>query len=216
MSDKRLRDAVLRELKWDPQVDAAHVGVSAENGVVTLAGRASSYSERIAAVRAAERVYGVRAVVDHLEVRLPKSGIRDDDGIAVAIAHTLRWNVLVPKTVTVEVRNGYVTLRGDVHWNFQRDAAERAVRDVEGVRGIVNSIIVKPRSKEPSDVRERVAQAIERASAVDAAAIAVTTTNGTVRLRGTVHSLHERKLAEDAAKAAPGVERVENEIEVVP
>jgi osmotically-inducible protein OsmY len=215
VDDKVLQTAVMNELRWDPAVDAAHIGVSVESGAVTLTGHVSSYSEKYAAVRAAERVYGVRAVADEIEVNLPSSSERDDTDIAEAIASTMRWNVLVPETVDVEVRNGYVTLRGEAVWNFQREAAERLVRDVIGVKGVTNLITVQPKVK-ASAVKQQVQEAIERAAALDARAISVSTTNGTVRLRGTVHSLYEKQVAESAAKAAPGVKEVVNEIAVSP
>lgn len=214
-SDKQLQEDVLRELEWDPEVDAAHIGVSVEDGSVTLTGHVSSYSEKLAAVRAAERVFGVRAVADELEVRLPGSEARDDSDMAEAIAQVLTWNTLVPDTVKAEVRNGVVTLRGEVEWTYQRDAAERAVRDVRGVKGVVNLITIKPRVK-ATDIERRIADAIKRAANVDARRIWVTTTNGTVVLHGTVHSLYEKKLAEAEAKAAAGVTKVDNRIAVVP
>jgi osmotically-inducible protein OsmY len=215
MDDKTLQAAVLEELKWDPEVDEAHVGVSVKNGAVTLTGHVWSYAEKYAAVRAAERVYGVRAVADEIEVKLPESSLRDDTDIAEAIATTMRWSTVVPETVDVEVRNGYVTLRGDVEWSFQREAAERAVRDVVGVKGVVNLISVKPKVK-ASEIKERIKEAIERAASFDARGIDVTTSNGTVHLHGTVHSLFEKRVAENAAKSAPGVKEVVDEIVVVP
>jgi osmotically-inducible protein OsmY len=214
-SDIQLQQEVLRELEWDPEVDAAHIGVSVKDGAVTLTGHVSSYSEKLAAVRAAERVYGVKAVADEIEVRLPGSSARDDTDIAEAIAQVLRWNALVPDTVEAEVRKGFVTLRGEVDWSYQREAAERAVRDVKGVKGVSNLITVKPRPK-PEDIQERIAEAIRRAANMDARQIWVTTTNGTVVLHGTVHSLYEKKIAEREAAAAPGVAKVENRIAVVP
>jgi osmotically-inducible protein OsmY len=214
-SDKRIQEEVLRELEWDPEVDAAHIGVSVEEGAVTLTGHVSSYSEKLAAVRAAERVYGVKAVADEIEVRLPGSAARDDTDIAEAIAQVLRWNTLVPDTVEAEVRQGYVTLRGEVDWSYQRDAAERAVRDVKGVKGVTSLITVKSRAK-PTDIEQRIQEAIRRAANMDARQIWVTTTNGTVVLHGTVHSLYEKKVAEQEALAAPGVQKVENRITVVP
>jgi osmotically-inducible protein OsmY len=213
--DKQLQQEVLRELEWDPQVDAAHIGVSVEDGAVTLTGHVSSYSEKLAAVRAAERVYGVKAIADEIEVRLPGSAARDDTDIAEAIAQVLRWNTLVPDTVEAEVRQGFVTLRGDVEWSYQRSAAERAVRDVKGVKGVSNLITVKARPK-PTDIEQRIAEAIRRAANMDARQIWVTTTNGTVVLHGSVHSLYEKQIAEREAAAAPGVAKVENRIAVVP
>jgi osmotically-inducible protein OsmY len=215
MDDKALQTAVMNELKWDPEVSPAHIGVAVKDGAVTLTGSVTSYSEKYSAVRAAERVYGVKAVADEIEVKLPNSSKRDDSDIAEAIVHALRWNALVPDSVHVEVRNGYVTLRGDVEWNFQRDAAVRAVRDVIGVKGVANLITVKPKVK-ASEVKQRVQEAIERTASIDARGVYVTATNGTVHLHGTVHSLFEKRVAENAAKAAPGVKKVDNEIMVMP
>jgi osmotically-inducible protein OsmY len=216
MDDKTLQQAVMDELKWVPDVNEAHIGVAVKDGAVTLTGHVSSYSEKYAAVRAAERVYGVRAVADEIEVELPGSSRRDDADIAEAIAQHLRWNTIVPETVDVEVRNGYVTLRGEVEWDFQREAAERVVRDITGVRGVVNLIAVANPKVKPSDVKVRIREAIERAAALDASKITVSTDNGTVHLKGTVHSLFEKRVAESAAKSAPGVQEVVDEIEVVP
>ncbi|MGZ4317131.1 MAG: BON domain-containing protein [Gaiellaceae bacterium] len=214
MDDKTIQTEVIRELEWDPQVDSAHIGVAVKNGAATLSGHVKSYSEKLAAIRAAERVYGVRAVADELDVKLPTSLVRDDTDIAEEISRTLRWNNLVPDTVDAEVRNGYVTLRGEVEWNFQRTEAERAIRNLAGVVGISNLITVKAGAKAP-DIEERIREAIKRAAALDARQIDVVATNGTVHLHGHVHSLYEKRLAEMAAKSAPGVKEVDNEIEVV-
>jgi osmotically-inducible protein OsmY len=217
MDDKSLQAAVLRELEWDPKIDAAHIGVSAKNGAITLTGHVSSYSEKLAAVRAAERVYGVKAVADEIQVKLPGTSIRDDTELAEEIARELRWNSLVPDTVKAEVRKGFVTLRGEVKWSFERDAAERTVRDITGVTGVSNLITIKPSVKpKPSEIEQRVADAIKRMADLDARSVWATTTNGTVHLHGTVHSFYEKQLAENAAKAAPGVMNVDNEIAVVP
>jgi osmotically-inducible protein OsmY len=216
-NDKALQEAVLKELEWDPKVNAAHIGVSVKNGAVTLTGHVPSYSEKMAAVRAAERVFGVTAVADEIEVKLPGSSVRDDSDLAEQIARELKWNTYVPETVEAEVRKGWVTLRGEVEWSHQRTAAERAVRDVTGVKGVSNLITVKPRVKPtPAEVEERVAQAIERQANLDARRIWATTSNGTVHLHGTVHSFWEKRVAEDAAASAPGVANVEDHILVTP
>jgi osmotically-inducible protein OsmY len=213
--DQGLKKQIEQELEWDPQVDAANVGVIVRDGAVTLTGYVATYAEKYAAVRAAERVYGVKAVADDIEVRLSGKNVQDDTAIAEAILHAFRWNTVVPDTVKVEVRNGLVTLRGTVDWEYQRHAAERAVRDIRGVKGVANLIVVKPKvaSKE---IQKRVADAIKRSADLDARSIRVTTDNGTVHLHGHVHSLHEKKLAEYAAASAPGVSEVDNEIVVTP
>jgi osmotically-inducible protein OsmY len=215
MDDKTLQSAVMNELKWDPKINAAHIGVTAKDGAITLSGYVDSYSEKYAAVRAAERVYGVKAIADEIEVRLPSSHVHDDSEIAEAIAHAFWWSVLIPETVDVEVRNGFVTLRGEVAWNYEKEAAERVVRDIEGVKGVANVINVKPKVK-TVEVKRRVEEAIERAAELDARGITVSTRNGTVELHGTVHSMFERRVAENAAMAAPGVKEVENDLVVTP
>jgi osmotically-inducible protein OsmY len=216
-SDRKLRDAVMRELKWDPAVNAARIAVTARNGAVTLSGHVSSYAEEMAAVAAAERVRGVKAVADELEVHIPISDVRDDTDLAQEIARTLRWSILVPDTVEAEVRDGHVTLRGEVRWAFQRRAAERAIRSLRGIRGVTNEIAVRPRGKpDPARVKEQIVEAIERSAALDARSIWIATADGTVHLHGQVHSLWEKHVAEEAAAAAPGVARVENHIVVTP
>jgi osmotically-inducible protein OsmY len=215
MDDKALQEAVMDELMWDPRVDSAHIGVAASDGAVTLTGHVESYTQKTAAVRAAERVQGVLAVADEIEVRLPSASVRDDSEIAEGIARSLRWHASIPKdTVDAEVRNGWVTLRGEVDWSYQRQAAERVARETLGVKGVTNLIALKSRPK-PSQIEPRIADAIKRMANLDADQIKVTASNGTVHLRGTVHSWYEKRLAEQEASAAPGVTNVDNKITVV-
>jgi osmotically-inducible protein OsmY len=213
--DKSLANEVRRELVWEPMVEAASIGVDVRGGAVTLSGYVRSYSERRAAVRAAERVYGVQAVADEIDVRLSRFDTHDDSSISQAIQARFEWSVVIPKSVKAEVRDGYVTLRGEVDWYGQRREAERVVRDVKGVKGVVNEIVVKPAVK-IEEVEEEVTSALGRSAELDARAISVTTLDGTVHLYGHVHSLHEREAAELAAAAAPGVVAVDNEITVTP
>jgi osmotically-inducible protein OsmY len=213
MTDKELQDAVMRELEWDPAVDAAHIGVSAKDGAVTLSGHVSSYAQKWAALRAAERVEGVVAVVDDLVIELPSTSVRDDVDIATDIARRLRSNVSVPDTVDAEVHRGHVTLRGEVEWGYQREAAEREVRNTYGVTGISNLITIKPKVK-PQEIERRIADAIERMADLDAHRIHVSLADGTVQLRGRVHTWYEKRLAEREALSAPGVTHVDNQIVV--
>jgi osmotically-inducible protein OsmY len=214
-NDQELKQEIERELEWDPKVDAAHVGVVVRDGAVTLTGYVSTYAEKLASVRAAERVYGVTAVADEIEVRPTGKNVQDDTAIAEAIKHAFDWSTTIPDTVQAEVRDGGVTLRGEVEWEWKRYAAERAVRDIRGVKWVSNLITVKPKVK-TSAVEERVAEAIKRSAELDARSIWITTNNGTVQLHGHVHSLHEKRVAESAAASAPGVSRVENDIVVTP
>jgi osmotically-inducible protein OsmY len=215
MDDEALQEDVLEELKWDPEIDAAHIGVAVKNGAVTLSGHVSTFAEKWAAVKAAERVEGVVAVADEIKVKLPSSSVRDDSDIAESIAQAFRSHVSIPDSVDAEVRNGIVTLRGEVTWSYQRDAAERVARNTMGVTGVSNLITVKPKVK-PEQVEQRIANAIRRMADLDADQITVTTTNGTVHLHGRVHSWYEKELAEREARSAPGVMYVDNEITVVP
>ena len=216
-TDNALGDAVRSELEWDPKVDQTHIGVAAADGAVTLTGYVRSYAQEHAAVRAAERIYGVRAVADELEVRLPQPFQRNDTEIAEEISRQGEWNTLIPKAVRAEVKNGAVTLRGEVEWAYQRDATEHALRHLAGVRSVTNLITVKPSGKaETSEIKELVEDAIGRQANVDAHSISVTTEGGTVRLQGRVRSLAESRAAVRAAEAAPGVTLVENDLVVRP
>ena len=215
VNDKLLQDDVMSELDYDPKVDAAHIGVSVDDGAVTLTGHVRSHAARIAAVRAAERIYGVTAVADEIEVRLPSSGVRNDTDIAEAIASQRNWNTVVPASVDVEVRNGWVTLRGEVDWPYQREEAEGAVIHLQGVCGVTNKITIKPRPN-LGDVEQRVHQAFQRQADIDARSIWATAEGGTVTLHGNVRTFAERRHALHAAEAAPGVTRVVNRIFVLP
>jgi osmotically-inducible protein OsmY len=213
--DKSLANEVKRELEWEPGVEAASVGVEVKGGAVTLKGRVRSYSERRAAVRAAERVYGVQAVADEIDVRLSRDDSHDDASIGQAIQDRFKWSVVVPSSVKAEVRDGFVTLRGEVDRYSQRQEPERVVRDVKGVKGVVNAIVVKPEVN-TAQVEEEVSAALMRSAELDARAIRVGRVDGTVHLYGHVHSFHEREAAEQAAAAAPGVATVDNQIVVAP
>jgi osmotically-inducible protein OsmY len=215
-SDEILKREVERELEWDPQVEHERIGVIVKDGAVTLTGYVSKYGKKCAALHAAERVHGVRAVADEIGVRLPGSVGGDDSAIAEAIARSLRWNTNVPDNVKAEVRDGVVVLRGEVEWEYQRNAAERAVRNVKGVTGVSNLIVVKPRTKKTADVEQRIREAIERCAGLDVDSLSITTENSTVLLRGKVRSLREKHVAEEEAASAPGISKVDNELEVVP
>jgi osmotically-inducible protein OsmY len=214
-TDLELKADVERELEWEPSVNASAIGVAVRDGVVTITGEASSYVEKWQAVKAAERVQGVRAVADEIMVRLPDDHTRTDTDLARAAATALEWDTSVPKTVTVTVEHGYVTLHGEVEWEYQRQAAERAVRNLMGVRGVNNLITLKPRVSTTA-VRSKILAALSRQAALDARHIEVKTDDGTVVLTGHAHSRYEAEAAARAAWATPGVRMVENRIEVVP
>lgn len=216
MTDRELQEHVQNALDWEPSVDAAEIGVSVDRGVVTLRGDIKSYAEKAAAERVALGVYGVKAVANDINVRLADGQQRTDTDIAQAVVSALRWNTLVPdEKITVTVSNGWVTLKGQVDWDYQRTAAANVVRDLAGVRAFTNSIAVKPHVS-VTDVRTKIEAALRRSAEVDARRIHVAAADGKVILSGNVHSWFERNEARHAAWAAPGVRDVEDHITVVP
>jgi osmotically-inducible protein OsmY len=214
MSDKWLRQSIIDELDFDPAVSGAHIGVAVDAGVVTLSGHVGSYAEKIAAERAVQRVKGVRAIAEEIEVRYPSDKKMADDQIAKRALDILAWNITIPKDkIQVKVQDGWVTLSGDVDWNFQKTDAQRLVRRLSGVIGISNSINVKPRVA-ADDVKGRIEKALKRSAELDANSISVTASGGKVTLEGRVKAWYERDLAERTAWAVPGVTFVEDRIQI--
>ncbi len=215
-SDAEIKEDVIRELRWDPQVSEPDaIGVAVKDGAVTLTGHTSSYAEKLAAARAAERVYGVKAVANELQVMLPGAP-RDDSEIATAIAHVLENNVQIPEgRIRARVENGWVTLEGEVEHAFQRREIERMVRQVRGVIGVTDTIAVTP-PVQPERVKEAIEDAFRREAEVDARHIRVEVSDHTAELYGHVHSVKEASAARAAAAAAPGVAAVESHLLVSP
>lgn len=214
VADANLQERVLEELRWEPSIDAAHLGVAANDHVVTLTGTVPSFYQKVAAERAAERVFGVEALANDIEVAFPGSLRLSDTDIATAARDGLHRSVSVPKAgIDIMVDHGIVTLRGTVEWRYQRQAAENAVRDLAGVIDVVNVIGVKPRPSKKL-VKQNILSAFHRNAVLDARRIEIETDGGTITLRGTVHSAQERREAERAAWAAPGVHEVENRLVV--
>ncbi|MCW2275629.1 BON domain-containing protein [Rhodoblastus acidophilus] len=213
-NDKVLKQAVLDELEWDPSVNAAHIGVSAKNGIVTLMGHVESYPEKFAAEKAARKVNEVKGVAEEIEVRLPFEVKHGDEEIAAAAIDRLKWSSTIPRdAVKVKVEKGCVTLTGEVDWHYQQNAATEDVRRLWGVVGVSNQITLKPKPN-VSNIQDKIKVALNR-SWFDPAAITVSAHGGTVKLTGDVHSLVERDEADAAAWASPGTMFVENNISVV-
>jgi osmotically-inducible protein OsmY len=213
-SDEQIQRDVLAELKFEPRVAPNEIGVAVKDGVVTLMGWVDSYTKRWAAEEAAHRVRGVKAVANDIEVRLPLSAERTDVDIAAAAVRALEWDAMVPiDKLDVTVSKGWVTLKGEVEWQYQKQDAERVVRRLSGVRGVTNLILVKPRLT-ASELKEKIELALVRSAQVDAQRITVEVQGTKAILRGTVRAWAEREEAERAAWAAPGITAVENLITI--
>ena len=214
LNDTTLLQHVVDELAWEPALSATEIGVAAKDGVVTLSGKVHNFSQKHTAEKAAHRVVGVKAVANDLEVHLLPEFKRNDTEIAHAVLNAFTWNVAVPEDkVQVDVEDGWVTLHGQVNWDFQRRAAEDAIRPLNGVRGVSNMIAVLPKTS-VSDVREKIESALKRHAEIDSKRIQVSASDGKVTLRGSVRSWMERDDAERAAWAAPGVRQVEDLITI--
>jgi osmotically-inducible protein OsmY len=214
-NDAQLKQAVLDELEWEPSVNAAHIGVTAHDGVVTLSGHVETYAEKSAAERAVQRVKGMKALAEEIEVRLLSHMKRGDEEIASEAINRLKWDASIPSdAVKVKVEKSWITLTGEVDWHYQREQAADDVRRLLGVVGVSNHIMIKPKpSASASNIRDDIMLALHR-SWLDPKTITVTAQGGKVHLTGTVHSWNERNLAASTAWAAPGVTSVENSIMV--
>jgi osmotically-inducible protein OsmY len=216
--DEEIQRDVLAELKWDARVAPNEIGVAVKDGVVSLTGWVDSFIKKWAAERAAHRVRGVKAVANDIEVRVPASEQKPDPDIAAAVTRALEWDAFVPiENLDVTVSKGWVTLKGEVEWEFQRRAAERAVRRLSAVRGVTNLITVRPRvTPSPTELKRQIERSLVRSAETDAENITIETAGSKVVLRGTVRSWAEREEAERVAWSAPGATEVENLITVRP
>ena len=214
-TDSEIKSDILEELAWQPNVDETEIGVVVEDGTVMLTGVLDDYRKKVAAEDAVKNVRGVKALVGDIQVKYGANYQKTDLEISKAIVKAFEWNTAVPEDeISVEVRDGWVNLSGEVDWAYQKDAAKRVAENIIGVKWINNAITIK-QSIQPADVKEQINKAFLRSADIEANAITVEATEGLVKLFGTVHSIAEKKAAEDAAYLSPGVHIVINEIEVI-
>ncbi len=212
--DKDLQESVMVELGWEPSIDAAHIGVIANAGVVTLTGHVQSFAQKVAAERAAAGVKGVKAVAEEIHVKLPDDTKRDDESIAGAAIERLAWDSSVPPdAVEIRVEKGWITLNGEVDWYFQKEAAARAIQTLIGVVGVSNLIEIKP-TVNADDLGQNITRALHRSWFYDPNTIKVSAQGGKIKLTGQVATWKARDLAGATAWSAPGATFVENEIAV--
>jgi len=215
-SDMQLKKHVEDELSWEPGVNAAAIGVAVKNAVVTLTGHVPSFTEKSAAEQAVLRIHGVRALANELEVRFLPGSEQTDEDIALKAASALLWHSSIPQDrIKVKVSNGFITLEGTVDWQYQREAAESAVENLLGVKGVYNTVTVQP-SHMRSEVRSEIEAALKRNAEIDARHISVAVLGNRVILSGETDSFYKKITAERAAWKAPGVTWVENNIQVSP
>jgi osmotically-inducible protein OsmY len=212
-TDVELHSDIAEELKSDPCLDATRIAIAVSDGIVTLTGTVPSYGQKIEAENAVKRVIGVKGVANDLTIELPSDHLRDDTDIARAAADMLSWHSDLPHTIQVSVSNGWITLSGMVDWQFQKEEAERAVRYLTGVKGVINNLTIKSAPK-VADVRERIRKELERTVDQEANRITIETSDGRVTLKGVVHSWAELDAARRAAWSAPGVTMVDSKLAV--
>ena len=213
-ANKELRDRVERQLEWEPEVTSTDIGVGAEDGIITLTGSVGSYSEKIAAEKAAKRTFGVKGVANDISVT-PLFKVTDSDIAATAVSALESRSNIPSENIKVTVKGEYIYLDGKVELKFQKEAAENAVNHVRGAKGVINNIEVKPEVSS-SDVQDKIVEAFRRSAALDARRLMVTAYDGTVELWGNVRNWTEKREAERASWAAPGVTKVNSHLHIVP
>lgn len=214
MNDMQLRQSVIDELEFEPSINATNIGVAASGGVITLSGYVRSYAEKVAALQAARRVKGVRAVAQEIEVRYPAEIKTSDEEIAKRVLSVLKWHAMIPEDeVRVVVQKGWVNLSGTLEWQYQKKAAEDEVRKLLGVIGVTNSITVKS-DVQASNIKKKIEDALARNAQVEAQGIRVDVSNNRVCLEGQVNSWEDHDIVENAAWSVPGVQGVDDRLTV--
>ena len=215
-NDLEIQQDVMSQLKWQPFLEASKIGVSVKDGIVTLSGQVDSYAQKLAAERAAQKVTGVKAIAEDIQIGVSPSYRKTDTEIAESVLNALKWHSAVPdKKIKVKVEDGIVTLDGEVEWEYQHDSAKNAVSSLLSVRNVINLISVKPKAT-VSDVKSKISAALHRTATVDAERISVEAIGSRIILCGKVSSYAEKEDAEDAAWSAPGISLVDNRLEVEP
>ncbi|TAL57734.1 MAG: BON domain-containing protein [Bacteroidetes bacterium] len=213
-TDAEIQKDVMEELRWEPLLNASEIGVAVKNGIVTLSGTVDTYGKKVAAEDAAKSVMGVKAVAEDIQVKLSSSGKRNDTEIAEAVMNALKWHSAVREDkIKVKVEDGWVTLEGEADWEFQRSAARSMVEDLTGVIGIINNIRIKP-SVVANDIKKRINSAFHRSATVDSEKINLEVVGSKVILTGKVRSYAEKRDAENAAWLAPGINKIENKLQI--
>ncbi|HEY8658457.1 MAG TPA: BON domain-containing protein [Hanamia sp.] len=211
-SDNQIQKDVMEELKWEPFLNAAEIGVSVKNGIVTLSGQVDSYSKKIASEKAAKKIAGVNAIAEDMQIGVSPLYKKSDTEIAAAVLNALKWHTDIQEDkLKVKVEDGNVTLEGDVDWEFERYNAKKAIENLLGVRSVINLISVKPKTT-ANDIEKKISSAFHRNATIDAERITAEVLGNTVILRGKVRSFVEKEDAENAAWAAPGILRIDNKL----
>lgn len=215
-TDLEIQQDVMNELKWQPFLKSANIGVAVKNGIVTLSGIVDSYGQKIDAEKAVRKVIGVKAIAEDMQIGVSPSLKKTDAEIAESVMSALKWHAAVPdERIKVKVENGFVTLDGEVEWEYQRNSAKNAVNNLVGVRNVINLISVKPRVT-AFDVRTKISDALHRTATVDAEKVSIEVEGNKIILNGKVRSFAEKQDVEDAAWCAPGVSKIESHLEVEP
>ncbi|MCY2685875.1 BON domain-containing protein [Salinimicrobium sp. TH3] len=211
-ADQKIKEEVVQQLEWEPHIDATGIGIAVRDGIVTLSGRVGTYYEKLLAEKAVSKVRGVRAVVEKLKTEISQSNERSDETIAKAALNHLKSHSQVPfEQINLKVEEGFITLEGEVDWNYQREAAQKAIQFLTGVRGVKNNLKVRPATK-PDDLKRKIRDSFERNAVIDADHIDIKLIGHRIILSGSVHSWLEKKQAEKIALNAPGINKVENNI----